>query len=78
MTLLLKNQMANKRIKTDRVIIVGYVKYKNHCRLHQQDFIQSAEGICRTIIAGTHASTPHFLKTLIKNEENTIENSQQR
>jgi hypothetical protein len=47
------------------VIIVGYIKYEDHSRPHQQDFVQSAEGICRTIPAGTHASTPHLLKTLI-------------
>lgn len=30
---------------------------------HQQDNVQSAYGDCRTIPAGTHASTPHLLKT---------------
>lgn len=32
---------------------------------HQQDNIQDSRGICRTIPAGTHASTPHLLKTLV-------------
>lgn len=34
---------------------------------HQQDLIQHECGICRTIPAGTHASTPHLLKTMIDN-----------
>ena len=37
---------------------------------HQQDMVQSAEGICRTIPAGTHGSTPHLLKTLVKEKSN--------
>lgn len=32
---------------------------------HQQDLIQHQMGICRTIPAGTHASTPHLLKTMV-------------
>ena len=56
--------------KTNKVIIVGYIKYQDHSRPHQQDFVQSAEGICRTIPAGTHASTPHLLKTLVYEREN--------
>ena len=34
---------------------------------HQQDLIQHQDGICRTIPAGTHASTPHLLKTVVNN-----------
>jgi DNA (cytosine-5)-methyltransferase 1 len=34
---------------------------------HQQDLIQHQDGICRTIAAGTHASTPHLLKTVVSN-----------
>ena len=30
---------------------------------HQQDLIQHENGLCRTIPAGTHGSTPHLLKT---------------
>ena len=33
---------------------------------HQQDLVQSSDGICRTIPAGTHGSTPHLLKTTIE------------
>ena len=32
---------------------------------HQQDLIQHQDGICRTIPAGTHGSTPHLLKTVV-------------
>lgn len=32
---------------------------------HQQDFVQHEDGICRTICTGSHASTPHLLKTLV-------------
>ena len=32
---------------------------------HQQDMVQHKDGICRTIPAGTHASTPHLLKTVV-------------
>ena len=48
----------------DKVIVVGRVDYPNHSRPHQQDYVQSAGGVCRCIPAGTHASTPHLLKTL--------------
>ncbi len=33
---------------------------------HQQDLIQDEEGLCRTIPAGTHRSTPHLLKTVVR------------
>ena len=36
---------------------------------HQQDFIQDEDGLCRCIPAGTHGSTPHLLKTLVRNYE---------
>lgn len=34
-------------------------------KTHQQDLLQTTEGKCRTIPAGTHASTPHLLKTIM-------------
>lgn len=34
---------------------------------HQQDLIQHQDGVCRAIPAGTHASTPHLLKTVVNN-----------
>lgn len=36
---------------------------------HQQDQVQSAWGCCRTIAAGVHGSTPHILKTLVRNDK---------
>ena len=33
---------------------------------HQQDLVQSSQGISRSIPAGTHASTPHLTKTIIE------------
>ena len=36
---------------------------------HQQDLIQDEDGLCRCIPAGTHGSTPHLLKTLVRNYE---------
>lgn len=57
--------MMNDDVK---IIIVGKIVYEDHSRSHQQDFVQSAEGICKSIPAGTHASTPHLLKTLVYDE----------
>ena len=36
---------------------------------HQQDLIQDEDGLCRCIPAGTHGSTPHLLKTVVRNFE---------
>lgn len=35
---------------------------------HQQDLVQHEDGVCRCIPAGTHGSTPHLLKTMVKEE----------
>lgn len=40
---------------------------------HQQDLVQDEEGICRTILAGTHGSTPHLLKTVVREKEPKLE-----
>lgn len=45
-----------------KIIEVGKVKDGKH----QQDLVQSADGLCRTICKGTHGSAPHLLKTLVK------------
>lgn len=37
--------------------------------IHQQDLLMHIGGICRCIPAGTHGSTPHLLKILIKDNE---------
>ena len=44
-----------------KVIEIGRVKEGKH----QQDLVQHEEGICRCICTGTHASTPHLLKTMV-------------
>lgn len=41
------------------------IKKYNATAKHQQDLIQTEMDICRCIPAGTHASTPHLLKTII-------------
>ena len=41
------------------------IKNINKYAKHQQDLIQCSDGICRTIPADTHGSTPHLLKTVI-------------
>ena len=38
-------------------------------KTHQQDLLQTTEGKCRTIPAGTHGSTPHLLKTIMPNNQ---------
>lgn len=43
------------------------IKEINAGARHQQDLLQSENGICRTIPAGTHGSTPHLLKTVLNN-----------
>ena len=52
---------AIAEIQTDRILEVS-----SNAK-HQQDLIQHQDGICRTIAAGTHASTPHLLKTVVSN-----------
>ena len=41
------------------------ISYNNNAK-HQQDLIQDEEGLCRCIPAGTHGSTPHLLKTIVR------------
>ena len=48
------------------------IKENNKNAKHQQDLLQSEDGICRTIPAGTHGSTPHLLKTVVKSEPEII------
>ena len=46
--------------------IDNVVSMVNKNAKHQQDLVQSEDGICRVIPAGTHGSTPHLLKTLVE------------
>ena len=47
------------------IVEAGYIDYPDHSGRHQQDFVQHANGISRVVPAGTHASTPHLLKTMV-------------
>ena len=42
----------------------SFVSLVNKNAKHQQDLLQSDDGVCRTIPAGTHGSTPHLTKTV--------------
>lgn len=53
--------VSTKRGTVQKEMIKNINKYAKH----QQDLIQCSDGICRTIPAGTHGSTPHLLKTVI-------------
>ena len=44
------------------------IKENNKNAKLQQDLLQSEDGICRTMPAGTHGSTPHLLKTVVSEE----------
>jgi len=46
--------------------IISYSVPNSQGKIHQQDMYQDEEGICRTIPAGTHGSTPHLLKTIVR------------
>ena len=49
--------------RTDR--LKDFCKRINKNAKHQQDTVQSVNGVCKCIPAGTHSSTPHLLKTVI-------------
>lgn len=38
-------------------------------KTHQQDLLQDSNGVSRSILAGTHGSTPHLLKTIMPNNK---------
>lgn len=61
--------IQNKMNKMGTGITVGKLKPTNG-KVHQQDFVQRSDGVCRAIPAGTHGSTPHLLKTIIINKNN--------
>lgn len=46
--------------------------------VHQQDFVQRSDGVCRAIPAGTHGSTPHLLKTIIINKKKQENGNKER
>ena len=60
--------IQDKMNKMRTGITVGKLKPTNG-KVHQQDFVQRSDGVCRAIPAGTHGSTPHLLKTIIINKK---------
>jgi hypothetical protein len=50
----------------NRVITAGRIDYDDHSRIHQQDWVMSAEGVCRCIAVGCHGSAPHLLKVIVE------------
>lgn len=44
---------------------IGLYMINSMGKIHQQELLQTTEGKCRTIPAGTHGSTPHLLKTIM-------------
>jgi site-specific DNA-cytosine methylase len=49
-----------------KIAVAEAIKEHNQNARHQQDLVQCSTEICRTIPAGTHGSTPHLLKTVVK------------
>ena len=52
-------------VQKDNYVAEPQIIEHNKSPKHQQDLVQDSEGLCRTIPAGTHGSTPHLLKTQI-------------
>lgn len=52
-------------------IIEKMIQENNKNAKHQQDLLQHEDDICRCIPAGTHGSTPHLLKTVVRVKEAT-------
>lgn len=50
---------------TVTAIVEEMIKNNNAKAKHQQDMLQHQDGNCRTIPAGSNASTPHLLKTVV-------------
>ena len=46
--------------------IHDFVRDNNADAPHQQDMLQTADGIARTLAAGTHGAAPHLTKTVIR------------
>ena len=58
-------QVAQTLTTSPQQGVVEAIKEHNQNAIHQQDLVQCATGVCRTIPAGTHGSTPHLLKTVV-------------
>ena len=49
--------------------IHDFVKENNSDVAHQQDLLQTSDGVSRTLAPGTHAAGSHLTKTIVKNEQ---------
>ena len=49
--------------------IHDFVKENNLDVAHQQDLLQTSDGVSRTLAPGTHAAGSHLTKTIVKNEQ---------
>lgn len=49
--------------------IHDFVKENNSDMAHQQDLLQTSDGVSRTLAPGTHAAGSHLTKTIVKNEQ---------
>jgi site-specific DNA-cytosine methylase len=63
------NQFAKKNREGLSGARSGLYLTNSKGKTHQQDLLQTTEGKCRTIPAGTHGSTPHLLKTIMPNNQ---------
>jgi len=61
-----------EKVVDARVIEVGRITYPDHTQKHQHDLVQHEDGVCRTIIAGGHANTPHHLKTMVEFKNDNV------
>lgn len=49
--------------------IHDFVKENNSDVAHQQDLLQTSDGVSRTLAPGTHAAGSHLTKTIVRNEQ---------
>lgn len=54
------------------ICVDDFIKETNKNAKHQQDLVQSEEGVCRTITADTNGSTSHLLKTVVNDIKDSV------
>ena len=59
-----------------KIEIAGFLISESRSRIHQQDFVMDTGGVCRTIACGTHGATPHLLKIIEYETEDTTGNEE--
>ena len=55
-------------VKENHGTVTAIIEENNKNAKHQQDLLQNSDGVCRTVPAGTHGSTPHLLKTVVNEQ----------